>query len=90
MLVLTLVRCLTNLDYYNARYYDPVAGIFMSADTRQGNLQGMRPYDYVGGNPETKNDPKGQRVACPVPNGSTCCKFESKWRQWSTRYSESY
>jgi RHS repeat-associated protein len=29
---------LTGLDYYNARYYDPVVGVFLSADTVQGNL----------------------------------------------------
>src|SRR5712691_13508399 len=32
---------LTGLDYYNARYYDPVAGVFLSADMVQGNAQGM-------------------------------------------------
>ncbi len=41
----------TGLDYYNARYYDPVAGVFLSVDTAQGNLQGMNPYAYVNGNP---------------------------------------
>ncbi len=46
---------LTGLDYYNARYYDPVVGRFLSADTVQGNLQGMDPYAYVGGDPETKD-----------------------------------
>ncbi|MFL5703902.1 MAG: RHS repeat-associated core domain-containing protein [Ktedonobacteraceae bacterium] len=50
---------LTGLDYYNARYYDPVVGVFLAADTVEGNLQGMNPYAYVGGNPETKNDPTG-------------------------------
>ena len=50
---------LTGLDYYNARYYGPVAGVFLSADSVQGNLQGMNPYAYVGGNPETYNDPSG-------------------------------
>jgi RHS repeat-associated protein len=49
----------TGLDYYNARYYDPVVGRFTSADTVQGNVQGMDPYAYVGGNPETMNDPTG-------------------------------
>ncbi len=52
---------LTGLDYYVSRYYDPVVGIFLSADNVQGNLQGMDPYTYVGGNPETKSDPTGQR-----------------------------
>ncbi len=39
---------LTQLDYYNARYYDPLVGVFLSADTLQGNMQGMDPYTYVG------------------------------------------
>ncbi|MGH2510430.1 MAG: RHS repeat-associated core domain-containing protein [Ktedonobacteraceae bacterium] len=51
----------TGLDYYGARYYDPVVGVFLSADSVQGNAQGMEPYAYVGGNPETMTDPTGQR-----------------------------
>ena len=68
----------TGLDYYNARYYDPVVGLFVSADTVQGNEQGMDPYAYVGGNPETDIDPSGNlrydpatgQVAIPQPNGT--------------------
>jgi RHS repeat-associated protein len=52
----------TGLDYYNARYYDPVIARFLSADDVQGNLSGMDPYDYVGGNPETDTDPTGQML----------------------------
>lgn len=51
---------LTGLDYFNARYYDPVAGVFLSADPIEGNAGGMNPYGYVGGNPETSSDPTGQ------------------------------
>ncbi len=58
----------TGLDYYNARYYDPVAGVFLSADTVQGNAKGMNPYGYVNGNPETLSDPTGMHVVC----GDTC------------------
>ncbi len=58
---------LTRLDYYGARYYDPVVGVFLSADTAQGNAQGMNPYAYVNGGPETKNDPTGRRVAAVAP-----------------------
>jgi RHS repeat-associated protein len=50
----------TGLDYYHARYYDPVVGRFLSVDKATGNLQGMDPYCYVGGNSETKTDPTGQ------------------------------
>jgi len=53
---------LTGLDYYNSRYYDQVAGVFLSADVKQGNMQGMNPYAYVSGNPETKTDPTGQML----------------------------
>ena len=60
----------TGLDYYNARYYDPVVGRFLSADTVQGNMQGMDPYDYVGGNPETLNDPTGKMYAPMVITGT--------------------
>lgn len=55
---------LTGLDYYVARSYDPVVGVFLSADVKQGNAAGMNPYAYAGGNPETYNDPTGQRYAC--------------------------
>ena len=53
------------LDYYGARFYDPVVGVFVSADTVQGNMQGMNPYGYVGGNPETNTDPTGQFIYDP-------------------------
>lgn len=43
----------TGLDYLHAKYYDPVASIFLSADTVMGNPSGANPYAYVGGNPET-------------------------------------
>jgi RHS repeat-associated protein len=46
----------TGLDYYQARYYDPVAGQFASADTIN---DGLNRYGYVRGNPETATDPTG-------------------------------
>src|SRR5579884_3684586 len=61
---------LTGLDYFHARYYDPVAGVFLSADKVQGNWQGMDPYGYVDGNPETRSDPTGQYI--PGPGGEHC------------------
>ena len=39
---------LTELDYYGSRYYDQVAGVFLSADVVQGNMQGMNPYALCG------------------------------------------
>jgi len=52
---------LSGLDSYVARYYDPVVGLFLSADTVQSNLKGFDPCAYVGNNPETLSDPSGQR-----------------------------
>ena len=54
----------TGLDYYNARYYDPTVGQFLSVDGVQGNAQGMDPYAYVGGNPESRTDPTGNHPVC--------------------------
>ena len=60
---------LTGLDYYNSRYYDQVAGVFLSADVVQGNGSGENPYGYVGGNPETYNDPTGNCPECVIGIG---------------------
>ncbi|MGH2495037.1 MAG: RHS repeat-associated core domain-containing protein, partial [Ktedonobacteraceae bacterium] len=60
----------TGLDYFNARYYDPIVGVFLSADTVQGNAQGMNPYGYGNGNPETHSDPTGLRPIATCPTTS--------------------
>ena len=66
----------TGLDYYHARYYDPVAGQFTSADTVQ---DGLNRYGYVAGNPTTATDPSGHRRMCeedcgtPKPPKQTDC-----------------
>ncbi len=52
----------TGLDDYRSRYYDPVSGVFLAADSVAGNVAGMNPYGYVGGNPETWTDPSGQMI----------------------------
>ena len=44
--------------------------MFLSADKTQGNLQGMDPYGYVNGNPETQSDPTG-RVIIGEPGGGS-------------------
>ncbi len=59
----------SGLDYYNARSYQPAVGVFLSADSKEGNQQGMDPCMYVGGNPQTYNDPTGQFYA-PPPQGN--------------------
>ncbi|HEU5380767.1 MAG TPA: RHS repeat-associated core domain-containing protein, partial [Ktedonobacteraceae bacterium] len=62
----------TGLDYYNARYYDPAVAMFVSPDSVQGNAQGMDPYAYVAGNPESRTDPTGQRFKCEPDDTRHC------------------
>lgn len=50
------------LYYYNARYYDPELGRFISADTIVPNPhdpQDLNRYSYVGNNPLKYTDPTG-------------------------------
>ena len=62
----------TGLDYYNARYYDPLAVQFTSADSVLPgggyDILGLSRYAYVEGNPETLIDPSGN-LACRVRCG---------------------
>lgn len=51
---------LTGLDYYGARYYDSVAGQFITPDSMlDDGILGLSRYAYVEGNPETATDPTG-------------------------------
>src|SRR5260370_35564542 len=78
--------------YFNARFYVRVVGVFLSADTLQGNMQAMNPYAYVNGNPETHSDPTGRMfitegggggggltVSPPSPQRSSCNFFGGRW-----------
>src|SRR5262249_50399120 len=53
----------SGLDYYGARYYDPLAGQVTSRDTllpgRGYDLWGLSRYAYVQGNPVNRTDPTG-------------------------------
>jgi RHS repeat-associated protein len=56
----------TGLYYYNARYYDPLLGRFIQADTlipALGNPQSYNRYAYVLNNPLKYNDPTGHAWA---------------------------
>jgi RHS repeat-associated protein len=46
----------TELYYYNARYYSPQIGLFISPDTAG---DGLNPYRYANNNPVMFNDPSG-------------------------------
>jgi RHS repeat-associated protein len=63
---------------YNARYYDPGLGRFVSADTvvpQAGNPQALNRYAYVLGNPLRYNDPTGHYLFEEEPDDSFI------WRQ---------
>ena len=61
----------TQLYYYNARYYDPMIGRFLSADSVDGdpaNPQGLNRYAYAANNPLKFVDPSGH---CYIATDST-------------------
>jgi RHS repeat-associated protein len=60
----------TGLLYFNARYYDPLSGRFVRADTVQNNGSGMDPFAYVGDSPIGTTDPSGQYFAPPGGSGN--------------------
>ncbi|GCF11756.1 RHS repeat-associated core domain-containing protein [Dictyobacter arantiisoli] len=62
---------ITGLLYYGARYYDPVSGRFISADSVETNGAGLDAYAYVKGNPETATDPTGHGQ-CFAEDDSGC------------------
>ena len=58
----------TNLMFYQARYYSPALGRFVSADTivpGAGNPQAFNRYSYVNNNPVKYIDPSGHMAVCP-------------------------
>ena len=72
----------SGLDYYTARYYDPALGQFASAD----NAQGPNRYGYVGGNPETANDPTGKRRCDEESDSSSCITDKMELLKQTTVY----
>jgi RHS repeat-associated protein len=75
----------TGLLYYGFRYYDPVVGQFVRADSVETNAGGMDGYSYVGGNPETKTDPTGHYIV--GAGGQTYHPGSSYYTQGGEAYS---
>ena len=69
------------LMYFNARYYDPELGHFLSPDTLvpdPGNLFDYNRYMYVRGNAMNAVDPSGH-FCVPVVNMGTTCQGSTDW-----------
>jgi RHS repeat-associated protein len=66
---------------YGARFYSPLLGRFLSADTivpEPGNLQALNRYSYALGNPMKFVDPTGHAHACP--ESATRCGLDGHTR----------
>jgi RHS repeat-associated protein len=75
---------LGSLYDYGARFYSPVLGRFISADTivpRPGDPQSLNRYTYVRNNPLRLVDPSGN-AECAA--GATAC-WQSEW-EWKDRW----
>jgi RHS repeat-associated protein len=71
----------SGLYYYNARYYSPDLGQFISPDTLvpdPSNVQDYNRYMYVRGNPMNAVDPSGY-FCVPVVNMGTTCQGSTDW-----------
>jgi RHS repeat-associated protein len=65
------------LSFYNARWYDPKLGSFLSADSivpQPLDPQSLNRYAYAGGNPLRFSDPSGHTKLC-----GAACEDEYKW-----------
>ncbi len=65
------------LSLYNARWYDPKLGSFLSADSivpNPGDPQSFNRYAYAGANPLRFSDPSGHTKLC-----GAACEDEYKW-----------
>jgi RHS repeat-associated protein len=74
------------LLFYNARYYDPTIGRFISADTmvpQAGSSQALNRYSYVGNNPLKYTDPSGHDF---VIIGGGAGEDLSFWEGWIRAY----
>ena len=71
---------------YRARFYDPLVGSFISADSivpEPGHPRGWNRYAYVNGNPVRYNDPSGHEPPCPgvincLPPPDLSLQFDGK------------
>ncbi|AKG53329.1 hypothetical protein DGWBC_0653 [Dehalogenimonas sp. WBC-2] len=69
----------TGLYYYNARYYDPIIGRFISADTLVQNFtnpQTLNRYSYTSNNPLKYVDPTGRYWISDDGGGGTTTLVE--------------
>jgi RHS repeat-associated protein len=65
----------TNLNYLNARYYDPTIARFISPDPLYNPTQpkSLNPYTYAWSNPTTGSDPSGLRNIIDNSNNPDTC-----------------
>jgi len=78
------------LYFYNARYYDPLAGRFIQPDTivpAPGNPQALNRYSYVLNNPVRYTDPTGHFVDQDI---SMLCSLCRTWEDVRAYYLRQY
>ena len=82
----------TGLLYYNARYYDPTLGTFISPDSLvpgAGQVINYNRFLYVRGNPLKYTDPSGHIAVEPQGPGPSATPDEIDW-YWKNRWYEAH
>ena len=70
------------LYWFNSRWFDPLVGRFMQADTivpEPGNPQALNRYSYVLENPLRYTDPTGHANECGTQAGTSCGGVGPLW-----------
>jgi len=78
----------TGLMYYNARYYDPTIGQFISPDTivpDPSSVSDYNRYMYVRGNPINASDPSGH-CASTISDAENVEYDNEECLQWAQNY----
>lgn len=76
----------TGLYYYNARYYDPEMGRFISEDPIGFNGGDVNLYAYVGNNPVNFVDPWGLEQRVVGSRGGQPLVYDTETRQYTIGY----
>ena len=85
-------RDATGLMYYNARYYDPALGTFISPDSlvpNQGMVIDYNRFLYARGNPLKYTDPSGHAYDPGGGSGTDECSTKACWEEkwyWNNRW----
>jgi RHS repeat-associated protein len=72
---------------YKARFYDPLLGRFLSADTvTPGGPEGLNRYSYVNNSPVNFNDPSGHKACDEFDEDGNCSEYLAGYKKFEQEF----